>query len=173
MQRFSVSELFPSSSIVLKSKFISNHQAIVNRLFINFRYTGRLSILNDGAVDSAQSLTVALKDLYEAMDKSAKIAPLILLQVLHMTFPRFAEKGEGGGFCQQDANECWTELIRMLQQKLKTADSKNFIDQYFSGTFDVEMRCSECPEESPVYSSENFLQLSCFITTGMEFKDQN
>jgi ubiquitin carboxyl-terminal hydrolase 14 len=53
------------------------------------------------------------------MDKGASIPPVILLQVLHMAFPRFAEKSRlGGGFIQQDANECWTELVRMLQQKL-------------------------------------------------------
>lgn len=52
--------------------------------------------------------------------------PFVLLQVLHMAFPRFAEKSSHGGFQQQDANECWTELIRMLQQKLlpKVEDDK-------------------------------------------------
>ena len=126
--------------------------------------------ISEGSLDAAQSLTIALRDLYEAMDKSATIAPLILLQVLHLAFPRFAEKGEGGVFCQQDANECWTELVRMLQQKLRikgpSGETKNLIDQYFSGTFDVEMKCTESEDESPVFSSENFLQLSCFISTG-------
>ena len=87
-----------------------------------FRYKGDL-VLNVGSLDAAQNLTIALRDLYEAMDKSATIAPLILLQVLHMAFPRFAEKGEGGAYCQQDANECWTELVRMLQQKLRINDT--------------------------------------------------
>jgi ubiquitin carboxyl-terminal hydrolase 14 len=133
-------------------------------------YSGRLAI-SDGSLEASQNLTIALRDLYEAMDKSSTIAPLILLQVLHMAFPRFAEKGEGGAFVQQDANECWTELIRMLQQKLRltTGTANNFIDQYFSGTFDVEMKCNECEDESPVYSTENFLQLSCFISTGNSF----
>ena len=40
------------------------------------------------------------------------------LQVLHNAFPRFAEKSEHGGFQQQDANECWVELLNMLKQKL-------------------------------------------------------
>ena len=38
-----------------------------------------------------------------------------LSQVLHNAFPRFAERGEGGGYQQQDANECWMEILRMLQ----------------------------------------------------------
>ncbi len=122
-------------------------------------------------MDTSQSLTVALRDLYEAMDKSTTIAPLILLQVLHMAFPRFAEKGEGGVYLQQDANECWTELIRMLQQKLRSSEggmhSNSFIDKYFGGIFKVEMKCKESEDEPPVYSTENFLQLSCFISAGI------
>ncbi|CAG2121296.1 unnamed protein product, partial [Medioppia subpectinata] len=80
-------------------------------------------------------------------------------------------KGEGGVYIQQDANECWTELIRMLQQKLRinTGSGNNFIDQYFSGSFDVEMKCSECEDEPPVHSTENFLQLSCFISTDVKY----
>ena len=35
-----------------------------------------------------------------------------------MAFPRFAERGENGGYQQQDANECWVELLNMLKQKL-------------------------------------------------------
>ena len=35
--------------------------------------------------------------------------------MLHNAFPRFAERGEGGGYQQQDANECWVEILRMLQ----------------------------------------------------------
>ena len=44
----------------------------------------------------------ALRDLNMSMDRSATaIPPIIFLQVLHMAFPRFAEKGEGGGYVQQ------------------------------------------------------------------------
>lgn len=66
----------------------------------------------------AQSITAALRDLYSSMDKGNSLPPFVLLQVLHMAFPRFAEKSSSGGYQQQDANECWTELMRMLQQKL-------------------------------------------------------
>lgn len=71
----------------------------------------------------AQSITAALRDLYSAMDHESAVPPIVLLQVLHMAFPRFAEKSSQGGFQQQDANECWTELIRMLQQKLSPRDN--------------------------------------------------
>lgn len=76
-----------------------------------------------GGVVPAQSITAALRDLYASMDKGSTVPPIVLLQVLHMAFPRFAEKGEHGGFTQQDANECWTEIVRMLQQKLPAKES--------------------------------------------------
>ena len=68
-----------------------------------------------GAGDEAVNMTAALRDLYSTMDKGNNVAPIILLQVLHMAFPRFAERGENGGYQQQDANECWVEVLRMLQ----------------------------------------------------------
>nr|QBH73747.1 hypothetical protein [Thermobia domestica] len=138
------------------------------------KYDGGVTMA--GAVVPSQSITAALRDLYESMDKGTTIPPIILLQVLHMAFPRFAEKSDHG-FMQQDANECWTELVRMLQQKLpsikideeQTSRFNSFIDQYFGGTFNVELKCTEAEDEAPTYSTENFLQLSCFISQDVRY----
>ena len=78
----------------------------------SFSYSGSVSL--GGGQDSV-NMTAALRDLYSTMDKGSTIPPIILLQVLHMAFPRFAERGENGGYQQQDANECWVEVLRMLQ----------------------------------------------------------
>merc|ERR1712012_1393634 len=77
-------------------------------------YSGSVSL---GGGQDAVNMTAALRDLYSTMDKGSTIPPIILLQVLHMAFPRFAERGENGGYQQQDANECWVEVLRMLQAK--------------------------------------------------------
>jgi len=131
-----------------------------------------------GGVIAAQSITAALRDLYTSMDKGDTVPPIVLLQVLHMAFPRFAEKNEHGGFTQQDANEFWTELVRMLQQKLPAitneSDSskdkfRSIIDQFFGGTFDVELACDEAADEPVAKSKEQFLQLSCFISTDVRY----
>lgn len=53
---------------------------------------------------SAHTVTAALRDLYELMDKGLSIPPIMLLQVLQMIFPRFAEKNENGTFVQQVSN---------------------------------------------------------------------
>ncbi len=72
-------------------------------------------------------MTAALRDLYRTMDKGKNFPPIVMLQVLHMAFPRFAEKSEqGGGFQQQDANECWVELMGMLKQKLPSENNEKF-----------------------------------------------
>lgn len=47
--------------------------------------------------------------------------------------------------------------------------SSSFIDQYFGGSFDVEMKCAEAPEEPSTFSKENFLQLSCFISQEVKY----
>ncbi|KAL3197094.1 hypothetical protein MRX96_045022 [Rhipicephalus microplus] len=96
--------------------------------------------------------------------------------------PRFAEKSEQGGFAQQDANECWTEVVRMLQQKLPAIDQpasetgpapahkyNNFVDQYFGGVFDVTLKCMESEEEPETRTKEHFLQLSCFISQDVKY----
>lgn len=126
----------------------------------------------------SQSITAALRDLYASMDQGLTVPPFSLLQMLHIAFPRFAETSEHGGFQQQDANECWTELIRVLQQKLaskqitevpQSQNYKSFVDQYFGGTFDVEWKCSETDEEPSTNTTEQFLQLSCFISQDVRY----
>ncbi|XP_014245070.1 ubiquitin carboxyl-terminal hydrolase 14 [Cimex lectularius] len=129
-----------------------------------------------GGVISAHSVTAALRDLYELMDKGVAFPPIMLLQVLQMVFPRFADKNDNGTFVQQDANECWTEIVRMLQQKLPgiylegvMTKFKHFIDQYFGGVFEVQYKCTETEDEPPTKTEEAFLQLSCFISQDVKY----
>ncbi|XP_063225265.1 ubiquitin carboxyl-terminal hydrolase 14 [Bacillus rossius redtenbacheri] len=130
------------------------------------------SVMLSGSGAPAQSITAAVRDLFSAMEKGASIPPIILLQVLHLAFPRFAEKSEHGGFQQQDANECWTEMVRMLQQKLPPrppTTAKSLVDQFFGGTLDVELKCTETEDEPATHSQETFLQLSCFISQDVRY----
>uniref|UniRef100_A0AAX7TRP6 Ubiquitin carboxyl-terminal hydrolase n=1 Tax=Astatotilapia calliptera TaxID=8154 RepID=A0AAX7TRP6_ASTCA len=136
----------------------------------------------------SQYITAALRDLYETMDKtSSSLPPIILLQFLHMAFPQFAEKGDQGQYLQQDANECWLQMMRVLQQKLEPLEpettmeteseggaasasaKKNFIDQYFGVEFETSMKCTESEEEEPIKGKESQLQLSCFINQEVKY----
>uniref|UniRef100_A0A0K8TL35 Ubiquitin carboxyl-terminal hydrolase n=1 Tax=Tabanus bromius TaxID=304241 RepID=A0A0K8TL35_TABBR len=121
-----------------------------------------------------QSITLAMKNVFIQMEKSNTVTPILLLQTLHMAFPQFAQTGENGTYRQQDANECWSELLKMLQQKLPAKENdkskyNSFIEQFFGGTFDVQMKCDEALDEPPSLTKENFLQLSCFISTEVKY----
>uniref|UniRef100_A0AAG5CVP4 Ubiquitin carboxyl-terminal hydrolase n=1 Tax=Anopheles atroparvus TaxID=41427 RepID=A0AAG5CVP4_ANOAO len=126
---------------------------------------------------SPQAITLSMKNLFEDMERSDTITPVLFLQRLHIAFPNFAQTGEQGSYRQQDANECWSELLKMLQQKLpaqkrsaeESVKHSSFIDQWFGGTFDVEMKCTEAEDEAVSKSKENFLQLSCFISTEVKY----
>lgn len=84
-----------------------------------------------GTQDGSEAITAAMRDLYNNMDHCGQeVLPIILLRVLHAAFPRFAEKGQQGGFQQQDANECWTELVRMLQQKLAPQKAEGTVAKF-------------------------------------------
>ncbi|KAM4687376.1 ubiquitin carboxyl-terminal hydrolase 14 [Discoglossus pictus] len=149
------------------------------------RYAGALRA--SGEMASAQYITAALRDLFESMDKtSSSIPPIILLQFLHMAFPQFAEKGEQGQYMQQDANECWTQVMLVLQQKLEPIEGdsdmetdsavaataskkKSFIDQFFGIEFETSMKCTESEEEVVTKSTESHLQLSCFINQEVKY----
>merc|ERR1719225_1693128 len=127
----------------------------------------------DGGLGSDdRALASALRDLYRTMDKGQTIPPLVLVQLLHNVFPRFAERGEQGGFQQQDANECWIELMGVLKRHLnmKTADaSKSVIDTYFGLEFETETKCVESDEEPVTKSTEHFLQYSCYIDKDVKY----
>ena len=90
-------------------------------------FVGGFAVPGSTDIVPAHTITLALRDLYAAMDKGTSIPPVVLLQTVHMAFPRFAEKSEHGGFQQQDANECWTELIRMLKQRLVSEVNQSFL----------------------------------------------
>lgn len=143
------------------------------------------------ALDPSQTITTAMKELFRSMERSqSSIPPIFMLNILHAAFPQFAEKNEHGQYQQQDANECWVELVRCLQKKLPlsppptttttttapttttttttaTDATKGFIDKYFSGELKTTMKSTECDDESIL--TENFYQLSCFIEKEVKY----
>lgn len=127
--------------------------------------------------DMTGSLTLALRDAYEYMEKykQSDFPPILLVQLLRTVFPQFSTTTEDGHPMQQDANECLTELLRVLQQKLPiSADGKqskyaSLVEQYFLGEFSISMKCDETDQEPVTTSAESFLQLSCFISSDVKY----
>lgn len=137
------------------------------------------------SASSAASIVNSLKTVFSQLDGPNTCNPVVLLHCLHFAFPQFAQTGENGTYRQQDANECWAELLRMLQQKLPAikpstelpgeenaggvSKYSSMIDQFFGGSFDVEMKCADEPNEPTTFTKENFLQLSCFISQEVKY----
>ncbi|CAH8614895.1 unnamed protein product [Heterobilharzia americana] len=112
---------------------------------------------------------------------------MFLLGCIHLVCPRLATPAVSGsgevsmvthGFEQQDASECWTELIRAL--KITTVDPQviasgskvpqtflgnlrwNPIDRFLTGQLSCRLSCTES-EEPETESMETFTELSCFM----------
>lgn len=86
----------------------------------------------------ATAMTSAIQFEFKQMERGSSVTPILLLQTLHRAFPQFLQMGENGTYRQQDANECWCELLKVLQQKLPATKSSN----------DVEAALTEVPKES-------------------------
>ncbi|VDP83412.1 unnamed protein product [Schistosoma curassoni] len=85
------------------------------------------------------------------------------------------------GFEQQDASECWTELIRALQsskidsqvyastvnlpQSFRTTSQWNPVERFLTGQLSCKLTCTES-DEPETDSLETFTQLSCFMHQG-------
>ncbi|XP_042237979.1 ubiquitin carboxyl-terminal hydrolase 14-like isoform X2 [Homarus americanus] len=135
------------------------------------------SLLTLVEVESGSLLTLAIQDCYRTMDSGKTAVPLVLVNLFRTNFPRFAEQGEQGMYMQQDASECWTELMRLLMQEVTAIDasktSKNFssslIDQFFSGEYSCEWKCVESEEEEVTQSTDKFQQLMCHINQDVKY----
>lgn len=81
---------------------------------------------NDGTdtMSTAFSISSAMKSIFAQMEKGTTVTPIVLLQALHRASPQFAQTGENGTYRQQDANECWAEILKMLQQKLRPTNQE-------------------------------------------------
>jgi len=132
-------------------------------------YSGRVNLAQGS---DAESITAALRDLYKTMDTGSTIPPIIMLQVLHNAFPLFAERGEQGGYKQQDANECWYQMLRMLQQKtdpLSESSKGNAVEQFMGIECATEMKCAETDDEPSKKDVEKFLLFNCYIDKDVKY----
>lgn len=69
---------------------------------------------------------------------------------------------------QQDAEECYSQLVSNLKDDLKVPESpeRKFVDTFMSGSFVSSLKSDEAPNEDPIITSESFQKLSCHISSG-------
>jgi len=69
--------------------------------------------------DPSNAITAAMRDLFNLLSNTNQsIPPMVFLQALRTAYPQFSQKNSNGTFMQQDAEECWSQLIFSLAQKL-------------------------------------------------------
>ncbi|TFK72374.1 cysteine proteinase [Pluteus cervinus] len=132
------------------------------------------------ALQSDTPLPAALRDLYHTMSRTAdSITPKAFLDVLRQVNPQFAERDRGAkglpgallGYAQQDAEECYGQLITSLRNVpgigpngAGNQEGKKFVDQYLMGEIRRELTCDDAPDEPPSVTVEKVLKLECNIT---------
>jgi ubiquitin carboxyl-terminal hydrolase 14 len=115
----------------------------------------------------AQNFTVALRETFNALDRSTQpLPPIEFVVLLRSMFPQFAQTSSRGGYMQQDAEEFYTTLIQTLtngmQSSAAVAGDSNLI------TFEMEdtMTCAESTDEPPTTRREKVNKLICNIQGG-------
>ncbi|KAK8618777.1 hypothetical protein V6N13_132757 [Hibiscus sabdariffa] len=85
---------------------------------LTYSHSGRSNDLDQ----TSHMLTVATRDLFNELDKSVKpVAPMQFWMVLRKKYPQFSQL-HNGVFMQQDAEECWTQLLYTLSQSLRSPE---------------------------------------------------
>lgn len=132
--------------------------------------------------DNANNITASMRDLFVAATQTNKpMIPIVFLGVLRTAFPQFAQKGDGGEWAQQDAEECYTQILLSLSQKLpklgaesteKPSITSSAITQLFSGEMASTWTNTENPEEAKSTRTEKFDKLACHITSQTSFMSE-
>ncbi|KAI3512561.1 hypothetical protein L1887_19877 [Cichorium endivia] len=128
---------------------------------IEYPQSGRSNDLDQ----SSHLLTVATRDLFSELDKNAKpVAPMQFWMVLRKKYPQFGQL-HNGSFMQQDAEECWTQILYTLSQALRRPSSSESLDTV-KGLFGIDLisrvHCAESGEESS--ETESVYSLKCHIS---------
>jgi hypothetical protein len=72
------------------------------------------------ASDPATKLVVATKELFADLKRGGSaFPPFKFLLTLRERFPQFAQTGQAGEYMQQDAEECYSQIMYTLREKLK------------------------------------------------------
>jgi ubiquitin carboxyl-terminal hydrolase 14 len=120
--------------------------------------------------DSRGNLVASLRDLFANLSKASDgFPPLVFWQMLRQSFPQFSQTGQGGIPMQQDAEECWSELVSVLKAKLPHSEDKNFIERYMTGELEAVTECVDAPEEEKTRTVDSFTKLSCHISINTNY----
>jgi ubiquitin carboxyl-terminal hydrolase 14 len=115
-----------------------------------------------------------MRALFEELNSSgSSVQPLIFLQMFRTLYPQFAER-DRNGFMQQDAEECWGQLLSGLAEHVRGLDEHGesnpnvkFVDQFMTAELLNETKCDEAPQEEVSISVESVNKLRVNIGSGV------
>ncbi|KAJ6942252.1 ubiquitin carboxyl-terminal hydrolase 7-like [Populus alba x Populus x berolinensis] len=114
---------------------------------------------------TSHMLTAATRELFNELDKSVKpVAPMQFWMVLRKKYPQFGQL-HNGVYMQQDAEECWTQLLYTLSQSLRSPSPSQNPDttkELFGIELVSRVHCQESGEESS--ETESVYSLKCHIS---------
>ncbi|KAG6551766.1 hypothetical protein Mapa_006857 [Marchantia paleacea] len=120
---------------------------------------------------SSHNLTLATRDLFQELDRSSNpVSPSRFLTVLRSKFPQFSQQDNSGMYMQQDAEECWTQLVYTLSKGLRVpVDDSKTSEATVKHLFGIDLtnvvKCSETGEQS--VDRETVYTLKCHISVGV------
>ncbi|KAJ3808354.1 hypothetical protein F5876DRAFT_46171 [Lentinula aff. lateritia] len=126
-----------------------------------------------------------LRDLYANLSRTSDaVNPASFLNILRQVNPQFAEPdrnrkgsmGIGGGYAQQDAEECYSQVLNSVRDvevpdilirpgAVNGGQRKKFVEQYMMGVIRRELSSPEAPDEPPTVSNEKIMKIECNINS--------
>ncbi|KAI5118721.1 hypothetical protein M0805_004519 [Coniferiporia weirii] len=128
--------------------------------------------LPSSTLEGEPALVRSLHDLYSGMSSQTLgpvFSPFFFLSALREAVPQFGElarvgKGGMGGYAQQDAEECWSQIFNALK-----ALPGDIVGEYMMCQMRREMTCDEAPEEPASVVVDKVLKLECNIGASTNF----
>ncbi|EPZ34611.1 cysteine proteinase [Rozella allomycis CSF55] len=143
----------------------------LSNALINFNFNSQID------ADVRKTLTVSLRDLFNNLSKTVESSnPLIFLNVLRLVNPQFSQQSRGQ-FMQQDAEECWSCIVNVLKEYLKSGET-NFVNRhmslelvstYFFTSFFTSLTNQENADEAPTTTNEVVDKLNCHISGNVNY----
>mmetsp|Transcript_18136 Transcript_18136/g.50816 ORF Transcript_18136/g.50816 Transcript_18136/m.50816 type:complete len:526 (+) Transcript_18136:3-1580(+) len=110
-------------------------------------------------MDPITKLVVSAKSLMRELENGGEpFPPFQFLLTLRQTYPQFAQQSQEGFYSQQDAEECWTNLMYAIREKAKDASGKSVVEDLFGIGTTLKLKCEESDEELQEHATSYMLR---------------
>ena len=109
----------------------------------------------------SKRLALATRETFSSLARAAAttgdaVSPLALLAAMRSRFPQFAQAGPGGVPAQQDAEECWSQLLFVLRECLKEGGGAGGVASAVAAAVGAEEGDAVAAEAAAASSSRSF-----------------